>query len=106
LVVDPFTSVTTIAMVLLPWFNESEPEVVPELIALDNPAEFILVLYVAFDLTAVGVTVIDETLVATVAEYEVVFDANEGESVPEEMAKAERFASATVRVNFADATWP
>ena len=93
-------------MVLIPGFNESEPDVVPELIALDKPAEFTLVLYVEFDLTAVGVTVIVETLVATVAEYEVVLDAKEGESVPEEIVKPERLASATVRVNFADATWP
>jgi hypothetical protein len=103
-VVEPFTSVTTIKIVFEPWFKANDPDVVPEFIALESPAEFTFVLYVAFDFTAVGVAVIDETVCATVAVYEVVADANTGASVPDEIESEVKFASATVKVTGVDAT--
>ena len=83
----PSSAVPTTVIVFDPTVNAIAEDAEPEVTA--DP----FTVMVVFELFRVGVTVIDVVAFETVAVYEVVPEANVGESVPEEIANADRDAS-------------
>lgn len=84
----PSWAVTTIVIVFEPTFSEIEPEAEPEVTVVP------LTLMLAEVSVRVGVTVIEVTLFATEAKYEVVAEAKVGDNVPSEVVSTDRVATA------------
>ena len=87
LVVVPSSEVPTTVITLSPKLKLIAPDAVPEVTAVP------LTVIVAKALLRVGVTVIELVALVTVAVYAVVAEANVGDRVPEEIARADKVES-------------
>ena len=80
-------------MVFVPTLSDREPDADPDVTAVKDPDVPRRTPMVAFAWFLVGVTVIEVVAFVTLAEYEVVDEANVGERVPEEMVNPDKVAS-------------
>ena len=79
-VVVPSWAVTRTSIVLEPTLNDKAPDADPDVTGVNDPEDPRRTPIVALAWFLVGVTVIEEVALVTVAEYEVVEEANVGES--------------------------